>query len=83
MSSNVQLDPFVAQAQNDNVAPLKKVEGTDYDNLVQTLGSRKRTMPISSIGRSEQYHFGGPGGYAHDSRVGWPSPFASDDPSLP
>jgi len=32
MSSNVQLDPFVAQAQNDNVAPLKKVEGADYDS---------------------------------------------------
>ena len=27
MSSNVQLDPFVAQAQNDNVAPLQKIEG--------------------------------------------------------
>ena len=28
MSSNVQLDPFVAQAQNDNVSSLKKIEGT-------------------------------------------------------
>jgi hypothetical protein len=30
MSSNVQLDPFVAQAQNDDVAPLQKIEGTYY-----------------------------------------------------
>jgi hypothetical protein len=27
MSSNVQLDPFVAQAQNDNVSPLQKIKG--------------------------------------------------------
>jgi hypothetical protein len=30
MSSNIQLDPFVAQAQNDDVAPLQKIEGTYY-----------------------------------------------------
>jgi len=38
MSSNVQLDPFVAQAQNDDVAPLQKIEGTYYHH------SGKRTM---------------------------------------
>jgi hypothetical protein len=63
MSSNVQLDPFVAQAQNDDVAPLQKIEGTYYYHL------GKRTMRISYIGRSEQDHSGGPDGYAHDSRI--------------
>ena len=33
MSSNVQLDPFVAQAQNDNVAPLQKIEGRYHYHL--------------------------------------------------
>lgn len=43
MSSNTQLelDPFVAQAQNDNVTLLQKVEGTYYYHL------GKRTMRIS------------------------------------
>lgn len=30
MSSKVQLDPYVAEAQNDDVSPLQKVEGTLY-----------------------------------------------------
>ncbi|KAI0277398.1 hypothetical protein BGY98DRAFT_1107803 [Russula aff. rugulosa BPL654] len=33
MSSNVQLDPFVAQAQNDNVAPLQKIK--DLNKIIQ------------------------------------------------
>ncbi|KAN0107179.1 hypothetical protein V8E52_010381 [Russula decolorans] len=33
MSSNVQLDPFVAQALNDNVAPLQKIE--DLNKIIQ------------------------------------------------
>lgn len=30
MSSNVQLDPYVAEAQNNDVSPLQKIEGTVY-----------------------------------------------------
>jgi hypothetical protein len=41
MSSNTQLDPYVAQAQNDDVSALQKIEGM-YAN------SRKSTI-ISSI----------------------------------
>ena len=39
MSSNLQLDPFVAQAQNDNVAPLQKIEGTYYELPIGGMGN--------------------------------------------
>jgi len=32
MSSNTQLDPYVAQAQNDDVSALQKIEGM-YANV--------------------------------------------------
>ena len=40
-------------------------------------------MRISSIGRFEQDHSGGSDEYAHDSHIGWLSPFVSDDLSFP
>ena len=49
MSSNVQLDPFVAQAQNDNVAPLKKVEGTDYAGPGSVLCQSHPSVDLNGI----------------------------------
>jgi hypothetical protein len=81
MASNVQLDPFVAQAQNDDVALLQKIEGT-YPTTQEIRSVLQYANLIHNIARSEQDHSGGSDRYANDARVGRPSPFASNDPSL-
>ncbi len=58
MSSNVQLDPFVAQAQNDNVALLQKIEGT-YPTTQGIRSVLQYVNHIHYIARSEQDHSGG------------------------
>ena len=67
----MQFDPYVAQAQNDDVSPLQKIEG---------IVSPPLEYAILSVCRSEQDHSGGSDGYANYARVGWSSPRESNDP---
>jgi hypothetical protein len=75
MSSKIQLDPYMAQAQNDDVSALQKIEG-----VYAIRGSLRK---YSSIGRFEQDHARCANGYANHARRGRPSPFESNDTRLP
>jgi hypothetical protein len=76
MSSQVQLDPYIAQAQNDNVTPAQKLEGMHAPPL-GCLAS------VSLLSRSAQARPGSADGYAHDARVRWSSPRESHDTGWP
>jgi hypothetical protein len=56
------LDPYIAQAQNDNVTPAQKLEG------MCALPSESFAS-VSLLSRSAQARPGSPDGYAHDARI--------------
>jgi hypothetical protein len=71
MSSSVQLDPYTANAQNDEVTLAQKIKGT----CVSWGTSHEDALP----GRSPQDYSRCPDGYAHNTRLKWVSPFESYD----